>query len=102
MQVERAKDIKRLSKEEWEYWLEKNRLAIKAGDPPPMIVTKFVKKPTAATNFFLNGPDGGMNGFVTESGRGPANDVGTPLVREHILTTLKDVLHLTGSVTIRA
>lgn len=60
---ERAADVRRLTSEEFRYWMERNRDAYEVGAPPPMIVTPVVYKPTRPTDFFLNDGGGGMSGF---------------------------------------
>ena len=94
-QVERFSQVKRLTKEQFAFWLDQNRIAREAGQPVPMIVTKFVKTPQQASKFFENEPGGGMAGFSRV-----ANDVGTPMCRKHFLDFLKPILDLRGSVTI--
>lgn len=77
----RARNIKRLSREEFVRGLQENAEARDRGLPPPMIITRRVKTPSQARKFFDNRV--GMRGFVQE-----ANQVGNPMVREFILASI--------------
>lgn len=61
---ERASQVRRLTRTQFEFWLAENRLAIQRGVPPPMIVTKRINTPTQAYAFFDNRK--GMAGFVAQ------------------------------------
>lgn len=68
---ERMADVRRLTKDEFRDWVDKNkkaRAAAPAGTDPdtvpvPMIITKYVSKSVAPVRFFSNEPGGGMAGF---------------------------------------
>jgi hypothetical protein len=69
----RAKDLRHLSAEEYSFWLDQNRQAVKDGREPPMIVTRRIRKPTPPTHFFEN--NAGMKGFAEFAEKAVAEDV---------------------------
>lgn len=60
----RARQLKRLTKDQWLAGLEANQIARAAGQPVPMIVTRYVSTPTPARPFFSNESALGMKGFI--------------------------------------
>ena len=67
---ERVFQLRHLSREEFLYWMQQNRLADPTGTNPrarPMIVTKAIRKPTAPNAFFSN--EDGMRGFDRDASR---------------------------------
>lgn len=86
----RAADLRHLQPSEFYHWLRENAIARAEGRDPPMVVTRAVRKGVPPARFFEN--DGGMAGFAAK-----ANDVANPIVREHILDKLEDILNVTDS-----
>jgi hypothetical protein len=84
--------LPRLTKSQFEFWLEENRRAIERGDQPPMIVTKQINKPTKATPFFSNEPGGGMFGFSQR-----VFPVLHSIVRADFKDQLRDLMDITDS-----
>lgn len=64
----RVKHLRRMTHSDFVFWSEKNREAIAAGNPPPMIIAERIINPTPARRFFDNGNAQGMLGFRTEAG----------------------------------
>lgn len=77
---------RRMTQQEFLYWLEQNRQAVAAGAEPPMVITRHVG-PVAPNRFLAN--DGGMAGFMQK-----AQQVAGPLVRKYLLGQLRDVLNI--------
>lgn len=68
----RVKDLRKLTRDQWRRAVEiRNRWIEAGGDPydAPVIITKAIRKPTAATPFFGNDPGEGMHGFSADAGR---------------------------------
>lgn len=85
---QRNSQVRHLTKQQWQFWLNENRLARARRVPEPMIVTKY-SGPVTGKPFFSNEPDGGMYGFPNE-----ANAKALRLTREHIQESLKRVMAL--------
>lgn len=60
---QRLSEVRRLTKDEWDYWREQNRIAQEAGRPEPMIVARYSKGVEAKPFFSNKPPNGGMVGF---------------------------------------
>lgn len=97
---ERASQVRRLTRDEFYFWLGQNRLALLRGETPPMIVVGWppgspvpsgprTVGPARGSFFFENGSGGGMQGF-----REQANAVAAPMVRQLIREELKGVLNI--------
>lgn len=83
----RAADIRRLTKEEFRFWVQKNREAVKAGTEPPMIITRRIRRGTRPTPFFDNGLGGGMAGFLDS-----VSPMAAKMVQDEIKDQLGDLL----------
>jgi hypothetical protein len=59
----RAAQVRRLTKQQFYFWLEQNRLARERGTRPPMIIVKRVG-PAKGKHFFGNRPGEGMFGTL--------------------------------------
>lgn len=94
---ERAKDIRRLTASEWDFWIARNRFARAAGQLPPMVVIGPMRQPLPAVSgkkFFDN--TGGMAAFHDE-----ANRVGKEAFREHVRTFMGDLLNMKLTTSVR-
>lgn len=90
----RRSGVRRLSRRQFYYWLQKNKEALAAGEPPPMIVTKVIRKATPPTRFFEN--DGGMKGFPDRAG-----EIVKREFSQHVKETLGDLLHIDARLDLR-
>lgn len=93
---QRYKDVKRLNREQFYFWLAKNREAQRAGMPVPMIVTRFYPFPTYPKRFFDNDVGGGMVAFPQKAKRLIEGEF-----NKHVLDELRDVLNIQGKVRIQ-
>ena len=86
------REIRRLSKVEFEFWLEENRRARRRKTPVPMIIARSVG-PTKPTRFFSN--NGGMFQFWQD-----ANFVARDLVQSEMRKAIgEDLLNIRESLT---
>lgn len=92
----RRAEIKKLTKQQWDYWVRVNRRARARNVPEPMIVRRFVG-PAKGTPFFSNDfPNGGMAGFPKQ-GKG----VATLMARQHIRAAIEPTLDLNFTWNVR-
>lgn len=95
LQPERYSQVRRLTKQQFQFWLNENRRAFDRGTIPPMIVLRDpnfrpLRHPgNPPTHFFENFVGGGMHGFVDV-----ANSIGSVMVKTAINERLADILSI--------
>lgn len=88
----RASQLRRLTKQEFFFWVQKNREAIARGEQPPMIITRRITKATTAKRFFEN--DGGMAGFSRQAAEVVKTDFS-----EYVRSQLSDLLNIHETIS---
>ena len=84
---QRMSQLRRLTKDQFSFWLRENRKADPSGMNPrarPMIVSKVIHKRTIANRFFDNSD--GMRGFAAE-----ASDIASQMFSNHVAEVVPGV-----------